>query len=77
MQPGDLVRVRFWEDQPPSPLIGIVIAARQAPFSYENTNFYKVWICDPTLSKCALLAEFASEELELIQELPCQIKRSK
>ena len=75
MKPGDLVRVRFWDEHPPSPLIGIIIEQRPAKFFYENTNFYKVYVFSMEKTNGFLMVDFAVEELQLIQEAPCLIKK--
>jgi len=64
VNPGDLVKIRFWDEYPPSPSIGIIIAIVHGKQfrKYEHTNFYKVWVN-------GVLAEFAIEELEVIQKI--------
>lgn len=61
VSPGDLVRIRFWNESPPDPLLGIVISIKQPGWGkkFQNTNFYRVWVC-------GVLSEFSIEELELI-----------
>tara|TARA_R110000824_G_scaffold109551_4_gene257219 strand:- start:771 stop:971 length:201 start_codon:yes stop_codon:yes gene_type:complete len=61
------VKIRFWEVDPPSSPIGIIIAIVNAKHfrKYEHTNFYKVWVN-------GVLAEFAIEELEAVQEISWQ-----
>ena len=70
MLPGDLVRIRFWDEYPPKPLVGIVVCVKRPKHheSFQNTNFYKVWVA-------GVLSEFAIEELELISR--CQKKKLK
>ena len=62
---GDLVRIRFWDDQPAGRLIGIIVAIKPSvPYrKHVITNFYSVWVA-------GTLSEFAIEELEVIQDLP-------
>ena len=68
VSPGDLVKIKFWDEFPPNPLLGIVISVKPPAMDrkFQNTNFYRVWVC-------GVLSEFAIEELELISR--CQKKK--
>ena len=70
MKPGDLVRVRFWDEPSAHGRLGLIILVKKSYYDakYENTNFYKVWVN-------GILSEFAVEELELIST--CQTKSLK
>lgn len=72
MKPGDLVKIRFWDEPSQDTLIGLIISTvpSRHQHKYEYTNFYKVWVLNT-------IAEFAIEELELIQESPWEIKNLK
>jgi hypothetical protein len=70
VRPGDLVRIRFWDEPSAKPLVGLIVSVKRSynNVKYENTNFYKVWVD-------GVLSEFAVEELELIST--CQTKNLK
>lgn len=74
MQPGDLVRIRFWDTpmEESGGFLGIILNIKipSTGYPWQHTNFYNVWLADANI-----IGEFAIEELQLIQECPCQRKK--
>jgi hypothetical protein len=59
VKPGDLVKIHFWNKPHTTDLFGIIILVLETD-PILNAKWYKVWVD-------GALAEFAKEELEIIE----------